>query len=68
LASLAGWANVDYEWNETMTVSVVIPAWNASARPRLTIESVLAQTVAPFEIIDVKDGSSAGDGLTVDVV
>ncbi len=51
-----------------MTVSVVIPAWNASARPRLTIESVLAQTVAPFEIIDVKDGSSAGDGLTVDVV
>ena len=41
-----------------MRVSAVIPTYNASARLRTTIESVLAQTEPPLEIIVVDDGST----------
>ena len=39
-------------------VSIVIPAYNAAATIRATIESVLAQTFSDFEIIAVDDGST----------
>ena len=39
-------------------ISVVVPTYNASARLRRTIGSVLAQTVPPHEIIIVDDGST----------
>lgn len=40
------------------TVSVVIPAYNASATIRATLESVLQQTVQPDEILVMDDGST----------
>ncbi|MEM7702378.1 MAG: glycosyltransferase family A protein [Pseudomonadota bacterium] len=40
------------------TFSVVIPAYNAAATLRDTVESVLAQTFSDFEIFIVDDGSS----------
>lgn len=42
------------------SVSVVIPAYNAERYLGEAIESVLAQTLAPFETIVVDDGSSDG--------
>lgn len=39
-------------------ISVVIPAYNAELHLRPTLESVFAQTVQPFEIIIVNDGST----------
>jgi hypothetical protein len=41
-----------------MRISVVIPTYNAPARLRATINSVLAQTVPPHEIVIVDDGST----------
>ncbi len=41
-------------------LSVIIPTYNRRAMVREAIESVLAQTVAPFELIVVDDGSSDG--------
>jgi glycosyltransferase involved in cell wall biosynthesis len=42
----------------TMSVSVVIPAYNASRFIAETLQSVLAQTLLPDEILVVDDGSS----------
>ncbi|WP_314961992.1 glycosyltransferase family A protein [Bradyrhizobium cosmicum] len=43
-----------------MHVSVVIAAYNAEAYLAEAIESVLGQTVPPFEVIVIDDGSSDG--------
>jgi glycosyltransferase involved in cell wall biosynthesis len=40
------------------TVSVVIPAWNAAGYLGEAIESILAQTIQPLEVIVVDDGST----------
>jgi glycosyltransferase involved in cell wall biosynthesis len=39
-------------------VSIVIPAYNAAATIRATIESVIAQTFRDIEVIVVDDGST----------
>ncbi len=41
-----------------LTIGVVIPAYNASATIRATLESVLQQTVQPDEILVMDDGST----------
>ncbi len=39
-------------------VSCILPAWNAAATIARSIESILAQTVLPLEVIVVDDGST----------
>ena len=46
----------------TDTVSVVIPAYNASSRIRPCLESIIAQDYADIEIVVVDDASSDGTG------
>jgi len=42
----------------SIKVSVVIPAYNAEDTLRATLESVLRQTIAPHEILVMDDGST----------
>jgi glycosyltransferase involved in cell wall biosynthesis len=44
--------------NKAMLISVVVPTYNACCRLKSTLESVLAQTTPPLEIVVVDDGST----------
>jgi len=55
---LAPWRAFDERAPGRPTVSVVIPAFNASKYLRAAIRSVIEQTHTPFEVIVVDDGSS----------
>lgn len=41
----------------SLTMSVVVPAYNAAATLRATLESIASQTVLPLDVIVVDDGS-----------
>ncbi len=51
--------------NETASISVVIPAYNARSTIDEALHSVFAQTVAPLEVILVDDGSDDGTAAWV---
>ena len=48
--------------SQAMTMSVVIPAYNEEAYLPRAVRSALSQTLAPFEVIVVDDGSTDGTG------
>ncbi len=49
-----------------MTVSVVIPVYNASRYLRECVDSVLAQTYSDLDIVLVDDGSTDDSGAVCD--
>ena len=40
------------------TISILIPAYNAEKTIKRTLDSILNQTLLPFEIVIVNDGST----------
>ncbi|MEB7584250.1 glycosyltransferase family 2 protein [Serratia rubidaea] len=48
--------------NNLVKISVVIPVYNVKNYVQEAVDSILAQTVAPYEIIIVDDGSTDGSG------
>jgi glycosyltransferase involved in cell wall biosynthesis len=51
------------DFNNSVTVSVVIPAYKASGCIAATLDSVLAQTFSDYEIVVVNDGSPDTEAL-----
>lgn len=51
---------------ERLTISVIVPVYNASQYLSACIESILAQTYKDYEIILVDDGSTDGSGKICD--
>ena len=49
-------------------VSVIVPAYNVEAYLPEAVESSIAQTVPPIEVIVVNDGSTDGTGAVADAV
>jgi glycosyltransferase involved in cell wall biosynthesis len=49
-------------------VSVIVPAYNVEPYVREAVESAVAQTVPPHEILVVNDGSTDGTGAVLDAV
>lgn len=43
---------------ELTSASVIVPAYNVESRLRRCVDSVLAQTVRPAEVVVINDGSS----------
>lgn len=44
----------------SLTTSVVVPAYNAAATLRATLESIAAQTLPPLDVLVIDDGSNDG--------
>ncbi|AVJ16957.1 capsular biosynthesis protein [Serratia sp. MYb239] len=52
--------------NNLVKISVVIPVYNVKNYVQEAVDSILAQTIAPYEIIIVDDGSTDGSGELLD--
>ncbi|WBF44027.1 glycosyltransferase family 2 protein [Serratia rubidaea] len=52
--------------NDLVKISVVIPVYNVKQYVQEAVDSILAQTVAPYEVIIIDDGSTDGSGALLD--